>query len=278
MVGKSKFISLLENQWAKNNFVCVGLDPVLEKLPKVVTQRYKKVNEQYFEFNKQIIDATADLVCAYKPQVAHYEELGIEGWQALQETIDYLHKKYSTIPVIIDAKRADIGSTNDFYAKAFFDRMGFDAITVNPYFGKEALKSFLDYKDKGIIILVKTSNPGSGEFQDLKVGIKPLYQIVAENIAKEWNTNGNCGVVVGATYPEELSKVRRIVGDMPILIPGIGAQGGDVGATVKAGRSKNGGMIINSSRAIIFASSGPDFAKAARSETEKLRAEINKYL
>ncbi len=273
----SLFIKKLEKLWDKNKFVCIGLDPVQEKLPVSITKKYKSIDEQYFQFNKAIIDATADLVCAYKPQVAHYEERGVEGWKALDKTAKYLHKNCPKIPVIIDAKRADIGSTNTYYAKAFFDQMGFDAITVNPYFGKEALKSFLDYKDKGIIILVRTSNPGAGEFQDIKNKKgEPLYLTIAKNVANNWNENGNCCIVVGATYPDELSQIRKVVGNMPILIPGIGVQGGDVDSTVKAGMDSRGwGMIIHSSRAIIFASSGPDFAEAARRKTIELDKQIS---
>lgn len=274
----ASFIAKLEKLWVEDKFVCIGLDPVLEKLPLSIIKRYKSIDEQYFQFNKAIIDSTADLVCAYKPQIAHYEEQGVNGWLALEKTANYLNKNYPQIPVIIDAKRADIGTTNTSYAKAFFDQMGFDAITVNPYFGKEALKSFLDYKDKGIIILVRTSNPGAGEFQDIKNKKgEPLYLTIAKNIAKKWNENGNCCIVVGATYPKELAQIRKAVGEIPILIPGIGAQGGDLGKTVKAGKnSKNQGMIIHSSRDILFASSGVDFATAAREKASALSDQINK--
>ena len=279
-ISTSLFVKKLENKWNENKFVCVGLDPVKEKLPQSITRKFKTIDEQFFQFNKAIIDSTHDLVVAYKPQIAHYEEQGLEGFKALEKTINYLHKKHPEVSTIIDAKRADIGSTNDSYAKAFFDKLGFDAITVNPYFGKEALKSFLDYKDHGIIILVRTSNPGAGEFQDIKNQKgEPLYLTVAKNVSKNWNTNGNCAIVVGATYPKELASIRKIIGDMPILIPGIGAQGGDVKATVKAGKnSKNQGMIIHSSRAIIFASSDTDFATVARQKTIELNNEIIKYL
>src|SRR3989344_7560351 len=271
------FISKLEKLWAEDKFVCIGLDPVIDMLPPSITKKYKSVDEQYFQFNKAVIGSTHDLVCAYKPQIAHYEEQGVKGWAALKKTANYLHKNYPKIPVIIDAKRADIGSTNAYYAKAFFDQMGFDAITVNPYFGKEALKSFLDYKEKGIIILVRTSNPGAGEFQDIKNKKgEPLYMTVARNVSRNWNENGNCCIVVGATYPKELAQIRKIVGDIPILIPGIGAQGGNVEKTIKAGRnSKNQGMIIHSSRSIIFASSGSNFADAARKKAQELSNQIN---
>lgn len=233
---------------AKNNsFLCVGLD------------------QGEFEFNQKIIDQTHDLVCAYKPNFAFYEALGLKGWENLQKTVAYIQEKYPEIVTIADAKRADIGNTNNGYVTAIFDELKFDAVTVSPYFGREALQPFLDRKDKGIIILCRTSNPGAGEFQD------DLWQKVAENVSKTWNTNNNCLLVAGATYPEELGEIRKIVGDMTLLVPGIGAQGGDVAKTVKAGlNSKKAGMIINSSRGIIFADN-------PRQEAQKLRDEINKY-
>lgn len=233
---------------AKNNsLVCVGLD------------------QGEFEFNQKIIEQTYDLVCAYKPNFAFYEARGEAGWQDLRLTVEFLQKNYPGIITIADAKRADIGNTNQGYVQAIFDDLGFDAVTVNPYFGREALQPFLDRKDKGIIILCKTSNPGSGEFQDL------IWEKVAKNVVNDWNKNHNCLLVVGATYPEELAKVRQIVGDMTLLIPGIGAQGGEVVKVVKAGlNSRKSGMIINSSRGIIF-SDNP------RLKTQKLRGEINQY-
>lgn len=283
MAGKSNkqnpetFIRKIEKQWEHEKFVCIGLDPVLEKLPRNITKKYKSLDEQYFQFNKAIIDSTADLVCAYKPQVAHYEEVGELGWRALKKTREYLLKKHPNIPVILDAKRGDIGSTNDFYAKAIFDNMKFDGVTVHPYLGKEALEPFLKRKEKGVIVLVRTSNPGAGEFQDIKNKKgEPLFLTVARTVAKEWNANGNCALVVGATYPKELAQIRKIVGDIPFLIPGIGAQGGDIEETVKAGvNSKNQGIIIHSSRAIIFASNGADFADVARQKTKELSDKIN---
>ena len=273
----SEFIKKLENLWAEDKFVCIGLDPVLEKLPRSITRKYKSVDEKYFQFNKAIIDSTADLVCAYKPQVAHYEEVGAPGWSALIKTRQYLLKNFPHLPVILDAKRADIGSTNDSYVKAIFDNMKFDAVTVHPYLGREALQPFLNRKEKGIIVLVRTSNPGAGEFQDIKnKNGQPLYLTVAKRVANDWNENGNCCLVVGATYPKELAEIRKAVGDIPFLIPGIGAQGGDVEKTIKAGgNSKNQGMIIHSSRAIIFASNGADFAQAARQKTIELSNQIN---
>src|SRR6266516_6240004 len=279
MSGTATFISKLEHCWQHGNFVCVGLDSDYEQLPVAVKQS-GSVEEALFVFNREIIDATYDLVCAYKPNAAFYEAQGEAGLRALMRTVYYIRETYPTIPVILDAKRADIGSTNAGYVSAAFDMLGVDAITIHPYLGKEALAPFLARKEKGIIVLAKTSNPGSGEFQDMLVGEaqEPLYQVVARHVAQSWNENGNCGVVVGATYPAELQKVRAIVGDLPILIPGIGVQGGEIAATVTAGKDSRGwGMIISASRSIIFASKGNDFALAARKATEELRAEINRY-
>ncbi len=296
MMFYQKLDSIVEKQ---NSLVCVGLDSDLTKIP----EHLKNDSSPQFTFNKAIIDETHDLVCAYKPNSAFYEARGVEGIAELKMTFDYLREKYPDIVLILDAKRADIGSTNEGYVKYAFDWLGADAITLHPYLGKEALKPFLDRKDKGCIILCRTSNPGAGELQDLKVsgaGLPAeasakvgelqdlkldsgnqaieLYQLVAENVVKDWNYNGNCGLVVGATYPTELEIVRRILGEIPILIPGIGAQGGDVEKTVKAGVDKRGkNAIINASRSIVFASKGEDFAQKAREEATKLRNEINKY-
>ena len=273
------FISLLAELWQKNTFVCVGLDSDYQQLPETVKQG-KGVEEALFVFNRAIIDATHDLVCAYKPNSAFYEARGDSGLRALIRTVQYIKEVYPSIPVILDAKRADIGNTNLGYVQAAFDIIGADAITVHSYLGKEALAPFLARAEKGIIVLAKTSNPGAGEFQDLLVGPaqEPLYQVVARHVAEQWNTNGNCGIVIGATYPRDLQQARAIVGDMPILIPGIGTQGGAVAATVTAGQdSKGQGMIINAARGVIFAARGSDFAQAARAETARLRDEINQY-
>lgn len=289
------FQQKLNNIVKKNNsLLCVGLDSDIDKIPEHI----RSAEHPQSIFNKAIIDATADLVCAYKPNSAFYEARGDRGIEALKITCDYIREKYPEIPIILDAKRADIGNTNEGYMKFAFDYLGADAITVHPYLGKEALKPFLECKDKGIFILCRTSNSGAGEFQDLLLtesdkdtpgvagrqgfprggGIsKPLYQIIAEHVAKEWNYNGNCGLVVGATYPAELENVRRIVGDgFPLLIPGIGVQGGDIEKTIKAGIDKDGlSTIINSSRGIIFASNAVDYAQKAWQEAEKLKNEIN---
>lgn len=247
-----------------NSLLCVGLDSSNEG--------------DQFIFNKGIIDATADFVCAFKPNTAFYESRGLVGIEALKRTCDYIREAYPGIVLILDAKRADIGSTNEGYVTFAFDWLGADAITLHPYLGKEALQPFLDRKEKGSIILCRTSNPGAGEFQDLTLSsldtgnqAVKLYQQVAENVAKKWNENGNCALVVGATYPTELEIVRRLVGTMPFLIPGIGAQGGDVEKTVKAGVDSQGkNAIINASRSIIFADN-------PRQEAQKLKDNINKF-
>lgn len=257
-----------------NSLLCVGLDPDPAKLP----EHLKKVPKALFEFNKSIIDATADLVCVFKPNSAFYEASGADGIAQLKLTCDYIRSNHPDIPIILDAKRADIGNTNGGYVSFAFDHLAADAITLHPYLGSEAIEPFLARADKGSIILCRTSNPGSGELQDLAVNGKKLYEVVAKKVAKDWNKNGNCMLVVGATYPSEIRDVRKIVGDqMTILVPGIGAQGGELEATLKAGLNKNKtGLMISASRSIIFASNGEDFADAAKAEAKKLRDEINK--
>jgi orotidine-5'-phosphate decarboxylase len=254
---------------ASGSFVCVGLDTDSSKLP---------AGQTVLSFNRAIIDATHDLVCAYKMNSAFYEADGPAGIEALQQTFAYINEYYPDIPTILDAKRADIGNTNNAYAKFAFDYLDAGSITIHPYVGREALTPFLDHKDRGIIILCHTSNPGAGELQELVTNGKPLYQLLAENIRDEWNYNHNCLLVIGATYPEQLAEVRKLVGDdIPFLVPGIGSQGGDAEKTVKAGINSRGtGLIINSSRDIIYASNGPDFAEAARDRATKLHNTINK--
>ncbi len=257
------------NERAKkiNSLLCVGLDSDFEKLP----EKFKSMSKPQLEFNKYIIEETHEYAAAYKPNSAFYEARGDVGMKELNMTIDYLREKYPDIFTILDAKRADIGNTNQGYATAIFDWLGFDAMTLHPYFGSEALKPFLDRTDKGCIIMGKNSNPGSGEFQDLLIGDKPLWQIVAENVSQKWNKNNNCMLVVGAPYPAELKKAREIAGDMTFLVPGVGPQGGEVSEVMKAGLNSQGlGLIINSSRGIIFA----DDPKA---EARKLCEEIRKY-
>lgn len=283
------FMELLRKKFSKGKFVCVGLDSELGKIPKSVyayVTRGKKVlvsiRTTIVAFNKAIVDATADLACAYKPNSAFYEKEGVEGLLALRDTVAYIRKVAPDVPVIYDAKRGDIGDTNTGYAASASDYLGADAITVHPYLGgPDALKPFLDQKDKGVIVLCRTSNKGAGEFQDQIVIVNgacqiPLYQYVAKQVTEEWNKNGNCMLVAGATYPDEIREIRNIAGDIPLLIPGIGAQGGNLEQTVLAAMdSCGGGFIINSSRGIIYASNGRNFAKAARDATLKLHHEIN---
>ncbi|MDD7804369.1 MAG: orotidine-5'-phosphate decarboxylase [Endozoicomonas sp. (ex Botrylloides leachii)] len=255
-----------------HSLVCVGLDPLPERFPSEVRGKPNAV----FEFNKNIIDATADLVCAYKPQIAHYHALEAENQLSL--TIEYIQKNYPEIPVILDAKRGDIGSTAEQYAKEAFERYGADAVTVNPYMGVDTIKPFTQYADKGVILLCRTSNAGAAAIQNLLVGKRYLYEVIAEKAVTEWNAHNNILLVVGATNPEELKHIRYLTGDTTLLVPGLGAQGGNVEATVTNGlNSQKKGMIVNSSRGITYASENSDFKKAARQATIKLRGQINQY-
>lgn len=270
------FNSKLSAAWTKNDsLLCVGLDPNLDKLP----EHLRSSKTPFFDFGKAIVDATAGLVCAFKPNSAFYEARGADGIAELKATCDYIRESYPDIPIILDFKRGDIGNTNDHYVSFAFNYLQVDAVTVQPYQGREAVQPFLDCRDKGIIVLCRTSNPGAGELQDLAVDGRKLYLQVAQNVAREWNANGNCLLVIGATAPQELAEIRELVGDdMAFLVPGYGAQGGDVAATVRAGVNNSGtGLIINSSRAIIYASSGEDFADAARQAAITARDEINSY-
>jgi orotidine-5'-phosphate decarboxylase len=265
------FTQQLARAWETNDsLVCVGLDPEIERFPA----RIRAEPSPIFHFNRAIIDATADLVCAYKPQFAHYA--AYEAEDQLERTIEYIHRAYPGVPVILDAKRGDIGNTAERYAIEAFERYGADAVTVNPYLGGDSLEPFLRHAERGVIVLCRTSNPGASDLQDLPVDGRPLYQVVAELAARRWNSRGNCLLVVGATYPRELAAVRALVGDMPLLVPGVGTQGGDVAQVVASGRTRSGtGLIISSSRAILYASAGEDFAEAARTATERLRGETN---
>jgi orotidine-5'-phosphate decarboxylase len=267
----SPFAQQLEGAWKKNDsLVCVGLDPEIERFPAHI----RKEPSPIFQFNRSIIDATADLVCAYKPQFAHYA--AYEAEDQLERTIEYIHRVHPGIPVILDAKRGDIGNTAERYAIEAFERYGADAVTVNPYLGGDSLEPFLRHAERGVLILCRTSNPGAGDLQDLMIEGRPLYQVVAELAARRWNSRGNCLLVVGATYPRELAEVRALVGEMPLLVPGVGAQGGDVEQVVASGRTRSGtGLVISSSRAILYASAGEDFARAARAATASLREKIN---
>ena len=267
------FLEKLRHAWKKNqSLLCVGLDPDLAKFP----DHLRKNSEPYYSFAKEIIDATADLVCAYKPQIAYYAAVGAEA--ELKKTISYIKDRYPEIPVILDSKRGDIGSTAEMYAQESFDRYDADAVTVNPYLGTDSLEPFYRRKDKGTIILCRTSNSGAVDLQNLMVDGKPLYQRVAEKASRDWNANKNILLVLGATYPKEIAEVRAIAPEIPFLVPGIGAQGGDIKAVVEAGRTKDGaGLVINSSRAILYASAKNDFADAARKVAEATRDEINRY-
>ena len=267
------FIEKLELAQQKNNsLLCVGLDPDMTRLPHIC----RKSAEPFFNFNRSLIDATADLVCAYKPQIAHYAASGAEA--ELLATIRYINANYPDIPVILDAKRGDIGSTAEKYAVEAFERYQADAVTVNPYLGGDSLIPFLDYVDKGVVILCRTSNPGGADLQGLEIGDEALYLKLARLAAGSWNKNRNILLVVGATWPAELALVRQVVGDIPLLVPGIGAQGGDVQAVLKAGLDQRGlGLVINSSRGIIYADSGVGFAEAARQAAFELRDLINNF-
>lgn len=252
---------------AVESLLCVGLDSDLAQIP---ARFFSQPNPQ-FAFNRWIIDQTFPYVNAYKPNIAFYEARGADGLLDLELTIQYLRQHHPSILTICDAKRGDIGSTNTGYVQAIFDRLGFDAVTLNPYLGGEALQPFLDRKDKGCIILCRTSNAGSGELQTLNVDGKPFWEWVAEKTRDRWNKNRNCMLVMGATFPEEIRRVRAIVDDLPLLVPGIGAQGGNLEQTVLFGLDQNRrGLIINSSRGIIF-SEDPE------ASARQLRDVINNY-
>jgi len=267
---------MLKRRWMNDLFVCVGLDTDYCQIPKAA-HKGSAVETMLF-FNCAIVDETFDLACAYKLNIAFYEAQGFMGLSALNRTTTYIRKVAPKVPIILDIKCGDIESTNLGYTQAAFFTYGADAVTINPYLGGEALQPFLNFEDKCIFVLCRTSNPGAGEFQDLLINGEPLYQVVARRVATKWNEKGNCGVIAGATYPRELKEIRKIVGDMPILIPGIGAQEGDLKETVKSGiDSNNQGIIISSSRRIIFASQESDFAKAARQKTLELHNMINDY-
>ena len=267
------FIAALSAAWqANNSLLCVGLDPDPAKFPAHLKGRPDAI----LEFCKTIVDATADVVCSFKPQIAYFAAHRAED--QLQDLIAHIHARHPGVPVILDAKRGDIGSTAEQYAVEAFDRFGADAVTLNPYMGRDSAAPFLQRNERGCVFLCHTSNPGARDFQELLVDGAPLYQHVARTIASEWNADGNCALVVGATFPQELKLIRGIVGDMPLLIPGIGAQGGDVEATVRNGKTADGtGLMINSSRGILYASSGAGYAEAAADAARDLRDAINRH-
>lgn len=271
------FIEQLNAAWATNNsLLCVGLDPDISKFPVELQDKPDAI----FQFCKAIIDATADTACAFKPQIAYFAALRAED--QLEAICTYVRKQYPQIPIVLDAKRGDIGATAEQYAREAFERYQAHAVTVNPYMGFDSVAPYLEWKERGAIVLCRTSNPGGSDLQFLQVDGKPLYQHVAQMVSEKWNTNGQCALVVGATFPNELAQVRKIVGDLPLLVPGIGAQGGDIQATVAAGKTANGtGMMINSSRAILYAKPdekiGEGFAQAARRVALETRDAINRY-
>ena len=264
------FMEKLSAIWRNNDsMVCVGLDPDRGKLPQCL----KGCEYPIFEFNRAIVEATAPYVCAYKPQAAYYAGQNADAELAM--TIDYIRERHPGIPVILDVKRGDIGSTAEQYAKEAFDRYRADAATVNPYMGSDALTPFLKYADRGVAVLCRTSNPSSRELQELVAGDKKIYEHVAVLARDVWNAHGNVMLVLGATYPEELAAVRALCPALPFLVPGVGAQGGDVEKVVRAGRTSDGyGLVINSSRGIIYASGKDDFAPAARNAAQTLRDQI----
>ncbi|MEZ5659696.1 MAG: orotidine-5'-phosphate decarboxylase [Burkholderiaceae bacterium] len=260
------FLSTLNQRWhSADSMLCVGLDPDPERLP----QNLRGATDAVFLFCREIVDACADLVCAFKPQIAYFAAIGAE--QQLENLIAHIHDHHPGIPVILDAKRGDIGATAQRYAQEAFERYGADAVTVNPYMGTDSLTPWLEWSDRGLFLLCRTSNPGGDDLQarslapDAGEPGRPLYAHVADLAQSRWNPHGQTGLVVGATYPDELAVVRALCPSMPLLVPGIGAQGGDIPATVEAGRRADGaGLLINSSRAILYADSGPAYAEAAR--------------
>ncbi len=268
MKNRPLFTEQLAHAWShQDSMLCVGLDPDPKQFPASI----KGKGGAILAFCREIVDATADLVCAFKPQIAYFAAHGAED--QLAQLIDHIHRQHPQVPVILDSKRGDIGSTAQQYAIEAFDRYQADAVTVNPSMGFDSVEPYLKYANKGVIVLCRTSNPGGSDLQFLEVNEKDrtekelLYQRVARLASSQWNKTGQLGLVVGATFPEEIAKVRAIVGEMPLLIPGIGAQGGDIPATVQAGTIPNApgtGMIINSSRAILYASQDGNFADAAR--------------
>src|SRR5579875_1094302 len=299
------FIDRLQRRWERSqSLLCVGLDTEYERLPPSVRgantgwlARQQRRSSAVIEgalltFNQAIIDATADLVCAFKPNSAFYEQYGYAGIRALNRTIEYIHARYPDVIIILDAKRGDMGNTSRAYARAVFDTLNADAVTLHPYLGQEGVAPFLERADKGQFIVCRTSNPGSDEFQGLLLRpptdpnasaqsatqhLEPLYLHVARTVANQWNTQRNCGLVVGATYPEELRLVREAVGDLPILVPGVGAQGGELEPVIKYGLdSQRHGLVISASRSVIYASSDLDFAQAARREVSRLWKEIDR--
>ncbi len=266
-----RFFELLSNRWRDaNTFVCVGLDPILDRIPSHIRD-----TDRIFSFNKAIVDATAEFACAFKPQVAHYSAVAAES--SLERTIEHIRKVHPDIPVILDAKRGDIGSTAEQYAKEAFERYDADAVTVNPWLGYDSVEPFLRWEDRGVIILCRTSNPSAVEFQELLVDDEPIFLGLARRVVEHWNQRNNCMLVVGATASDSLRAIREVAPNIPFLVPGIGAQGGDIDAVVKHGVTADGfGLVINSSRSILYAASNAKFDEAARTAAKDLRDTINR--
>lgn len=260
---------LVEQIRKKQSFLCIGLDVDLERIPSFLL----KTEDPIFEFNKAIIDATHDLAVSYKPNIAFYEAHGVKGWISLQKTIQYLNENYPELYTIADAKRGDIGNTASMYAKAFFEDLEFDSVTVAPYMGKDSVEPFLAFKDKHTILLALTSNEGAFDFQTELLGDKELYKVVLEK-SKQWVNSDNLMYVVGATKAEYFSEIRKIVPNSFLLVPGVGAQGGDLRAVCKYGMNEQVGLLINSSRGIIYASNDADFASAARLKAQELQSDM----
>ncbi len=271
-MGGNRFTDRLRAGWSAGRYVCVGLDP--DRAQLLATTRSGGLADRIAQFGRAIVDATRDLVVAYKPNSAFCEQFGPAGLSALQDLIGYIHDVAPGVVVILDAKRGDIEHTSQAYASALFDVYDADAVTVQPYLGGDALAPFLDRRDRGVIVLCRTSNPGGGEVQDLPAGQAPLYQRIAELAEATWNRNGNCGLLVGATYPRELNQVRTLAPSLPLLIAGAGRQQGAVREAVTAGVARGGGIIVSSSRAVTHASTGSDFAEAARKATLALHRQV----
>lgn len=264
---------LIEQIQQKKSFLCIGLDVDLTKIP----QHLLTTEDPIFEFNKAIIDATHDLCVSFKPNTAFYEAYGLKGWQSLQKTINYINEKYPEIFTIADAKRGDIGNTSSMYAKAFFEDLNFDSVTVAPYMGKDSVEPFLAFQNKHTIMLALTSNEGAFDFQTLNVDGKELYKHVLET-SKTWANSENLMYVVGATKAEYFTEIRKIVPNNFLLVPGVGAQGGSLSEVCKYGRNAHVGLLINSSRSIIYASNGTDFTEKAREEALKIQQEMEEIL
>jgi orotidine-5'-phosphate decarboxylase len=264
---------LIEQIRLKKSFLCIGLDVDLTKIPAHLLE----TEDPIFEFNKAIIDATHDLCVSYKPNTAFYEAYGLKGWQSLEKTINYINEKYPEIFTIADAKRGDIGNTSTMYAKAFLEDLNFDSVTVAPYMGKDSVEPFLAFENKHTIMLALTSNEGAFDFQTLETNGQELYKKVLET-SKNWKNSQNLMYVVGATKAEYFTEIRKIVPNSFLLVPGVGAQGGSLAEVCKYGMNENIGLLINSSRGIIYASNGTDFAKKAREEALKLQVEMEEIL